>query len=214
VGETGRRRRKEGRESWLVSVFRGCHFQMSKFGGPEGLGRGISTSSCSFCVDLSLVFCKMLFSSSIVIVVVVVAVAPPWPCVCAFVVLIAGGVRSRACFLFTAGLRSTRVTRIVRGPLVVAPTGYSRSPHESKQNTPRKAQNRLLLKFFRGLRIGDALESIGRVLFVKVSILPGMRNLAMSSWREMAKNRNLFQPNEKQMSKTFSSKRFILRMFY
>jgi len=206
VGGTGRRRRKEGRENWLVSVFRGCHFQMSKFGGPEGLGRGISTSSCSFCVDLSLVFCKMLFSSSIVIVVVVVAVAPPWPCVCAFVVLIAGGVRSRACFLFTAGLRSTRVTRIVRGPLVVAPTGYSRSPHESKQNTPRKAQNRLLLKFFRGLRIGDALElistSIDRVLFVKVSIPPGMRNLAKSSWREMAKNnvisacyRNLFPPN-------------------
>jgi len=62
------------------------------------------------------------------------------------------------------------------------------------------------LKFFRGLRIGDALElistSIDRVLFVKVSIPPGMRNLAKSSWREMAKNnvisvcyRNLFPPN-------------------
>lgn len=88
--------RKEGQNSWLVCccVSRSlATFECQSSRGPEGLSRGISTSSCSFCVDLSLVFCNMMFSSSIVVAVVVVflVAAPPWPCVCAFVVLIERG---------------------------------------------------------------------------------------------------------------------------
>lgn len=119
--------KKAKSELWLVSVFREGggdgdgyfalvsprHFQMSEFRGPEGLSRGISTSSCSFCVDLSLVFCNMLFSSSIVLCCCccsTVALCLPLPLL--FVDCAGCWAVARCAFCLPLG-SATRVTRIV-----------------------------------------------------------------------------------------------------
>jgi len=111
-----------------------------------------------------------MFSSSIVVAVVVVflVAAPPWPCVCAFVVLIerrgvvvlvlmeGGHCGVGRAFCLPLGF-ATRVTRIAGRRSSI---GFSRYPHNSNQLHHGKTKNRLLLKFFRGLHIGDDRKSM------------------------------------------------------